>query len=516
MNQDTLVRWLNTPAAYAERPTSVEHVETHLSHVFLTDQFAYKLKKPVRFTFVDFSNPARREQACQDEVRLNRRLAPDIYLDVLPVTQQADGTYQLGGDGPPVDWIVQMRRLPAERMLDVVIRAGQLTEAQVTQLAQFLTRFYLSAPPVALRPKDYLTQLGTHVAGNYQALLGTGQEVGEALIRRVHTPQYRLLHSRPELFADRVRAGRVVDGHGDLRPEHICLLDSPVVFDCIEFDPLLRQGDVVDELCFLAMECDRLGASHVGKAVLDSYLTQSHDAPPDKLTAFHKSYRACVRAKVAALRGAQLVGESRAAAISEAREYLTLADRYQRAADARPLLLLVTGLMGSGKSTLAKTLSDQLAAVMLRTDVIRDRWTGKSSTPEPFDQGRYRPDARQQVYEELLREADTWLEQGVSVALDGTFGQQAWREAAKKLGQRRDADVLLIECRCPRDVALARIHTRLQQDAADASEARPELYEQQSAEYESPSAAESPCLVNTVEPLTQQAAAAYQSLALLS
>ena len=321
-----LVEWLLRPEAYAERPAGVTLVETHISWVFLTDRYAYKLKKPVHFEFLDFSTLAARRVACEQEVRLNRRLAPDVYLGLAAVERDSGGNFTLvepepaarssdsgavASNGEPVsDWLVKMRRLPVNRTLAELVRAGQLGCADTERLIACLTDFYRRAAPLPLEPQPYRAALERHVRANRAELLNcenvepeqTTCGLSPSAVRRIHAAQLQLLMLRPELFDVRVRAGRIVDGHGDLRPEHIYLLPEPAIIDCLEFSDELRHADVADELSFLAEECDFIGAGELGRRLAGQVLARLGDQPPAELLAFYRSYRACVRAKVAALR----------------------------------------------------------------------------------------------------------------------------------------------------------------------------------------------------------------------
>jgi aminoglycoside phosphotransferase family enzyme/predicted kinase len=459
--------------------------------------------------FLDFSTLERREAACRDELRLNSRLAPDDYLAVLPIACESSGALRLGGTGYVVDWVVQMRRLPGDRMLDRLIQEGKFATSDVERLAEFLAAFYAAATPLDVQPETYVARVEQHVRANRHGLLSTG-ELESAVVRRVHSSQLRLLVSRPLLFAERVSRGKLIDGHGDLRPEHICLLDPPVVFDCIEFSDELRQLDVFDELSFLAMECDRLHARWIGEAVISAYLKRSGDQAPVGLIAFYKSYRACVRAKVAAIRARQLAGKTREETLDETRGDLQLADAYLCEAGCRPILIMFVGLMGTGKSTLAAALADSLGAELLRTDVLRDQLSARSDVKAAYGEGRYRAELRTRVYAEMLKQAEQRLRAGEAVVLDGAFVQAVPREAILSMGVKQHADVAVIECVCPREVAIERIRTRAQ-TKADASEARPELYEQQRIDWEQGDH-EITCQVDTTVELAEQLKLVFRAL----
>ncbi len=504
-----VVEMLAQPAAYAERSVRVECVETHISYVFLTDRFAYKLKKPVQFDFLDFSTAALRHAACKEEIRLNRRLAPHVYLDVVPITFD-EGRLRLGGTGRPVDWVVKMRRLPADRAVDRLIRSGELTDGQVRQIGLLLTDFYQQLPPVPLRSDEYRREIEAHVLGNREELINARHQLDAIAVRRVHEAQLRLLRLCPELLDHRVCDGRIVDGHGDLRPEHIYLTPQPTIIDCLEFNAELRQLDVADELSFLAMECAALGAERVGDAIIDQYRDRSDDRPPEELLSFYKCYRACVRAKVWALRSEQLQRDARQSALETASQYLRLADRYRQQLGS-PLMLVVRGLTGTGKSTLAAAVAESLGIELLQTDAIRRNLFGRSGSPAEYDAAIYQPRNRLRVYEEMLRRAESLLDAEFSVVLDGVFLGTDTRSRAIAIADRHNACALIVRCDCPEKIAARRIESRLA-SGASMSESRPEiLLRQKQAEEPDPPGAPS-IAVNTTQALPEILAAVFREL----
>ncbi|MEZ6069222.1 MAG: AAA family ATPase [Pirellulales bacterium] len=485
-NADVLISLLSRPQCYPQPNTSVELVETHLSWVFLTDELVYKLKKPVHFEFADFRTLAARRAACHDELRLNRRLAPHVYLDVVQLrvsglavlfTEADHSVDGLDEDRDAIEYAVRMRRLPDGRMLDHLIRSGRLDSGEVDEFAERLATFYSSAAAVTADTGAYRRSIEHHVRANRADLLDAADPRDDALVRRVHAAQLRLLHLYADAFDTRVSEGRVIEGHGDLRPEHVCLIDPPVVFDCVEFSRELRTLDIADELAFLAMECDSLDAADVGQRVLDAYARRSHDNPPPMLWNFYKSYRACVRAKVAALRAAQVTGDERNALLADADKRLRLAESYERQF-GRPTLLVVGGLMGTGKSTVAAALGEALGFDCLRTDVVRGELFGDAPSADGFASGRYSDENRRRVYDEVFHRAEAMLTTGVSLILDGTFLADAEIAPSRDLAERHGAALLVVRCECPDDLARQRI---AQRSAAgnDASEARPELFDQQ-------------------------------------
>ncbi len=473
-----VVTWMGSPATYPDCTSAVEVIETHISWVFLTERFAFKLKKPVRFDFLDFSTVELRRRACERELKLNRRLAKNVYLDVLPITKDARGSLRLGGIGTPVDWVVKMRRLAADRTLERLATDDELTPRDIQGLANMLATFYVRKAPLTLRAADWRQRLHTHIHDNLHELIRL-LPASETRIRRSHSAQLRYVWLKSHLLDDRVCDGRIVDGHGDSRPEHVYLTTEPLVIDCIEFNDEYRQNDIVDELAFLAMECDGLGIPAVGAALLARYMELSGDVPAHSLVSFYKTYRASVRAKVAAIRAAQVCHEA-ACQSRTAIRYLERVDGYLGQLGP-PLLIAVGGLMGTGKSTLASALADALPAPLLQTDQIRVDLYGKQDNWAAYSEGRYSKTSRARVYKEMSTRAKRELMSSTTVVLDGTFTSPAERTLLRHIAGDEGAKILFIRCECPREEVLVRIGQRLQR-GGDLSDARPELYDQQAAD----------------------------------
>jgi aminoglycoside phosphotransferase family enzyme len=291
------VRFLGASGAYAHAPASVVVLETHMSYVFLAGDKVYKLKKPVRYPFLDFSTIKAREENCREEVRLNRRLAADVYLGVVPLTCSASHGLALGGDGEAVDWLVAMRRLPREAMLDRLIAEDRLTPAHVDALCGTLADFYRHAERSSISPEDYALRFFREQEKNRDILTRR-----EFALDHGRTPALldlldaRLSASGSQL-QERALEGRIVDGHGDLRPEHICLRDPIAIFDCLEFNAELRQVDPFDELAYLGVECALIGAKSLGAELIDKVAQRLSCEPPRRLVLLYAAWRAALRAR---------------------------------------------------------------------------------------------------------------------------------------------------------------------------------------------------------------------------
>jgi aminoglycoside phosphotransferase family enzyme len=322
------VAFLSQPESYSEHPLKVEKVETHMSWVFMTCHQVYKLKKPVRCDFLNFSTIDARHHGCLEEVRLNRRLAGNVYLGVIPLTVDSQGKMHLGENGTPVDWLVQMHRLPADSMLDNAIKKQRVREADIYKFSRVLADFYRHAEPIAITPSQYRQRFKQDIQANQQELSHPAFKLPLAQIMVVTKAQLNLLERAPDLLNQRVKQEKIIEAHGDLRPEHICITPEPVFIDCLEFKREFRLLDPVDELSFLAMECERLGAAFVGDRVFDIYQQVTKDYPPEELIRFYKSYRASLRAKLAIwhLKDSQVQQQSKWT--HRAKEYLQLAEKY--------------------------------------------------------------------------------------------------------------------------------------------------------------------------------------------
>jgi aminoglycoside phosphotransferase family enzyme/predicted kinase len=435
--------------------------ETHSAWVVFLDDRAYKIKKPVRLDFLDFSTRERRERVLHEELELNRRLAPDVYLGVSDV---------LGPDGLPCEHVLVMRRLPADRRLSALVEAGLDVGDDVRAVARLLAAFHSrvttspqiaeAAAPAAIRAKierdlDEMDEFVPHLLD--------GECLAEA--RRL---AIRFLDGRTSLLEARQASGSVRDGHGDLLADDIfCMPDGPRILDCIEFDARLRHGDVLADVGFLAMDLERLGAPELAARLFDWYAEFSGEHHPQSLADYYVAARAIVRSKVACVRARQ--GD--ASARDAAPELLDLARRHLRRAQVR--LVLVGGEPGTGKSTVAQELAARFGWVVLRSDEVRKDITGVGrSTRSPSDVGAgiYTPAVTDRVYRGLLRRAELGLRSGESVILDATWSSASWRSAARRVAADASADLVELRCDLPPDVAASRIERRLH-DGTDVSDA---------------------------------------------
>lgn len=288
---------LRDPVSYPDPVTRIETIETHMSWVFLTERHAYKLKKPIRTPVLDYTTLLARRRACWNELVLNRRLAPEVYLGVVPLVRRGDDV-ALEQDGEAIDWLVKMQRLPRDTMLDMRIEAGKVADTDIDELAAVLIRFFRTTRRAKLTGPGYHARFAADIADKTTALQQPHYGLDVDDVQAVLYGLARWLARHGDRLGARARS--LVDGHGDLRPEHVCLREpTPIVIDCLEFDRELRRLDPVSELSFLALECRRLGAAWIGERLLSHYADMTDDEAPEPLICFYQSHHALVRATIA-------------------------------------------------------------------------------------------------------------------------------------------------------------------------------------------------------------------------
>jgi len=479
---------LSRPAAYPHPVHDVRVVQTHVSVVFLAGPYAYKVKKPVHFDFLDAHLLERRGEMCRQEVELNRRLSPHLYLGVVSITRGPEGLV-VGGGGEAVEFAVQMRRLPEERMMDRLLAARGLTRQMVQQVADALVPFHTSAeagPAVAAfgTPEAVKTLWDEHFAQVAPFVGKTVSGLQNGYLRAV--VEAWAIRKRPLLEA-RVAGGRIRDGHGDLRTSSVCFIEPLTIFDCLDFSARLRCSDVASDVAFLAMDLRLRMRRDLGEALLGRYVRRSGDGALRRLVPFYTCYRACVRGKVESLRAEEpeISAPEREEAARLARRAFGLACE-AASEDLPPVLLAVAGLSGTGKSTLARELGERRGWEVLSSDVVRKSMHGlvvEERASAAVDQGLYTPETTRSTYAALATRAGEALERGRCVVVDAT-AQAAWERAVlAEAARAHGALFLLAEVRAPDEVIRARLEARTQEPGA-VSDAGWEVYLAQKARWE--------------------------------
>lgn len=473
MTLPALVEAMLDPSFYPHRPSRVELVQTHISYVFLAGDEVYKIKKPVRFRFLDFSTSAQRLRFCREELRLNRRLAPATYLGLNGV-RTSDAGYALTAEDDPraIDYAVHMRRLPEDRMMSALLERGEVTGSMADTLVDRLASFHRSARSGAeVSAHGMPDAIASVMAGSF----ATGRRFRSDLVdAREHDAIesfcLRFLANNRPLLERRIADGRVRECHGDLHTEHVCFVEPLEIFDCVEFSEEIRCCDVASEMAFLAMDLAYHRRSDLAERLIARYAETTADTALSRLVPFYACHRAYIRAMVDGLAASEpeLPDDQRSKLKESARRHFLLAYRY--AWTDRRCLVVFCGLSGSGKSTLAAAVERRIGWRRWSSDVVRKQIAGM----EPLErvasdriEWLYSPQMSARTYSVLYAEAQAALAAGNGAVLDATFLRRVDRDQVRRLAARLRVPILIVECRCSEEEIARRLAER-NNDASDA------------------------------------------------
>lgn len=467
----------------------IEMKQTHISVLFLGRKHVIKLKKPVDFGFLDYTTLKNRQQACDDEVRLNRRLCPDIYLGIGDVIETDGQIHFSGHAGKIVDYYVWMKRLPDDRMLDQLVIRNQVTEGMIDRIAGRLSEFHR----IALRGPD-VAKWGSpaEIRHNWEENFAQteafiGRTISASTYKSIREWVDSWLEKNTDLFDRRVREGRIVDGHGDVRCESVCVKEDAVcIYDCIEFNDRFRCDDVASEAAFLAMDLDARGRPDLGYFFTESYQRRTGDKEFFTLLPFYRCYRAFVRGKVLSfqLNEAEFTAEEHLTAANQAANYFEMARRYALRL-RRPTVVAVGGLSGMGKTSVARAIASELGLRVVSTDAVRQSLFGVAKQPSGYGEGVYTAESNRLTYRKMIEKARERLIEDGGVVLDATFRQADDRRMARDLALKTGAEWRFIECHLTPELVRARLAERAARKEGF-SDATWEIYLRQRAETASP------------------------------
>lgn len=464
--QIKLFQAMEKPNFYPHPVSGIEQRETHISKVFLTGDYVYKIKKPVNLEFLDFTTLEKRRYYCHQEVILNRRLTHNVYLDVVAITFK-DGKYHLDRPGDPVEYAVKMRQLPEERSMVNLLKNKKIDRNDIKDLALILSDFYRRSPfSGQIHSSGAWENIQANCEENFrQTMVLAGEILDEQIFQIVQSATRSFLRRRKEFFDKRIESGKIRDCHGDLRTGHIYFTDDGIqIIDCIEFNERFRYHDIASDLSFLAMDLDCEGFPKIANYLLNDYAKHTEDQDVFILIDFYKCYRAVVRCKVDCIRllEGNLNEQDRTKLIGEAGKYLGFA--YQYAVQfTRPTLWVVCGMPASGKSTISRELSRMFGIKTFHSDVIRKELFGmKPDDPldMPFEEGIYSKGASGLTYGKLLLLAQEEIEKGNSVILDATYGNAHHRDEALRMARDLDANIIFVECVLKEELLKERLSNR--------------------------------------------------------
>lgn len=485
MDIQRLVEALKSPSIYPDNPKEVRVFETHISYLFFTGTYVYKVKKPVDFGFLDFTTLEKRRFFCQQEVRLNSRLSPDVYLGVEEIRDE-DGRISLGGSGKTVEYAVKMRELPSEGMLSWLVSEGQATPELMDKMAFKVALFHREAETSSeIAEFGNISVIKKNLQENF---IQTAPYVGRTVIKDQHdfiSARARdFIENNRGIFTKRKNDGRIRDCHGDMHLGSICIEGECVqIFDCIEFNERFRYSDTAADVAFLLMDLEFNHRFDLSTAFTRSYIRYSGDTDLPLVLRFYKSYRAYVRGKVTSflLDEKEVSEEQKIRAVATARRYFGLAYSYFM----QPTLIIMSGLTGTGKSAVAAMLGDATGAPIVRSDVVRKRLAGvpiDEHKYEGYEKGIYAKGFSEKTYAEAHREASELLKAGRSVIIDASYKSRAERERAASLARERGTRFFIIECVCDEETARSRLTRRMEEK--EVSDGRWEIYGRQKKEFE--------------------------------
>lgn len=482
INHKTLIQDMSKTDFYPHSiQGSIQVLQTHISYIFLTGEYAYKLKKPVDMGFLDFSTLEKRRYYCQQELALNRPIAPEIYLDVLPITQEEE-TLEIDGKGEIVDYVVKMRQFPQTALFSEMEKAGKLTESLLAQLGKRVAKFHQEA-----KTNDYIGEFGQPekieraIENNYkqtEKYVGSVQDQKQFLETKAFTD--RFFQDYNALLKKRVNDHFIRECHGDLHLKNICYWrDKIQLFDRIEFNEPFRFVDVMYDVAFTIMDLEFRKRQELATVFLNNYLEQTGDWEGVQLLPLYLTRQAYVRGKVNSLMldDPNIAEEEKQKAQEKAKQYYHLAWQYTQPQQGQ--LWMMSGLSGSGKTTVAREIAKQKEAIHLRSDAVRKHLAGID--PEAVgNEDIYRPEMTEKTYERLLEIGSLLASKGWNVILDAKYDRQLMREAVITEAKRHHLSLQIIYCTAPMEILLDRVAKR----QGDISDATPNLLAQQQANAE--------------------------------
>jgi hypothetical protein len=495
MSKSDLLDNIKYPSFYGKEVNSVKILQTHISYVALTGKYAYKIKKPVNFGFLDFSSLEKRKHFCEEELRLNRRLSPEIYLDVIPITKQKD-KLTLNGEGEIVEYALKMKEFPQEQIMSNLLKKGKINEEIIEKLCRLLVVFYKNFKnSKEINNYGKLESVKQNIDENFEQ---TESMIGKTIPKQtfdfIKSVNSDFFKRNKSIFEKRVDEGFIKDCHGDLHSGNIVVTkkDKIIIFDCIEFNKRFRFIDAASDIGFLAMDLDYLNWPYLSSFLIKSYMQKINDNILFEILNFYKSYRAYVRGKVTgfALQDKSISETENKKLTDIAKKYFELSKYYASLISiqintSKPILFVVSGMTGTGKSTLSGKIAVDYNAFYLNTDIVRKEIEGIDKFEKHYDKpntGLYSPEKINKIYKSVIEKASEILKQGKNVVIDATFQKRNHRDMANKIAEENNAIFLSILCTCPDSIAKKWLDERLKKKTV--SDGRWEIYLSQKKTFE--------------------------------
>ncbi len=494
MNQKKFLQELKKPETYKEKPENVKIIQTHISYVALTGDYAYKIKKPVDFGFLDFSSLEKRKHFCEQELKLNKRLCPEIYKKTVPITKK-DDQIRIDGDGEIIDYAVKMKEFSQEKIISSLLHKGKLDEETIKKIVDNLVEFYSSEETNdEIKKYGKIETIKQNTDENFEQTENKiNQTISENTFNFIKKTTNRFLEEKENVFNKRIKKGSILDCHGDLHTGNIVLTENRIcIFDCIEFNKRFRFSDVASDIGFLAMDLDFQGFPYLSSYLIERYVEKSKDENIYDVLNFYKCYRAYVRGKVTGfqLDDPNVEEETKKELKKTANKYFRLANYYahlmkNQIKTKKTTLFITSGLTGTGKTTFSRKISVDYKAKRLNTDEIRKEIfdIGKYEHHyEEYNKGLYSPENMEKVYDKIFEKTKNFLSDGKNVVIDATFRKQNLRDKAKETADEVGSNFVILNTVMPEDLVRKYLDERMEKKTV--SDGRWEIYQKQKNSFE--------------------------------
>jgi len=495
MKQKKFVEQLKNPKIYDEKIDSVKFLQTHISYVSLTGKHAYKIKKPVDFGFLDFSTLEKRKKFCQKEITLNKRLCPEIYETVVPITEE-NGKIKINGSGKVIDYAVKMKEFPQDNLMNKLLQKGEIDEEEISKIVDALNDFYKSEKSTdEIKEFGRIKTIKENTDENFdQTKSKIGVTIDKEKYNKIKKTTNKFLEEKDDVFKKRIKNDFIKDCHGDLHTGNIVIKNNEIcVFDCIEFNERFRYGDVASDIGFLAMDLDFQGSPYLSSYMIKKYVEKSGDHGIYDVLNFYKSYRAYVRGKVTGFRlDDPDIDENEKKNITKTAHkyfdlsyYYTLLMKYFLDEKEKPILFITSGLPGTGKTTIANKVSVDYCAKKVSTDEVRKEMRGIGKYEQhhdPYNTGLYSPEKMKETYERVIEKGEEQLINRKNVVLDATFKTIELTKKARDIADKTGSSFLILNTVCPEEIVKKYLKKRVRKKSI--SDGRWEIYVKQKEEFE--------------------------------
>ncbi|MBS3801270.1 MAG: AAA family ATPase [Candidatus Thermoplasmatota archaeon] len=511
MDQEIFVKQLQNPETFnLSKETNIQLIQTHISYVVLTESCAYKIKKPVDFGFLDFSTLEKRKHFCHEELRLNARLCPDLYKEVIMFTKKDDGKLEINGTGPIVEYAVKMKQFPQKNIMTQLLKEHKISKDHIDDLVDALVSFYKESPSTEeIASYGSIDAVKQNIDENFEQTKNKIDiTISNDEFHHIKQANELFFKNKKDLLNHRKKNGFIKSCHGDLHSGNIVLFnDSLCVFDCIEFNKRFRYIDVASDIGFFAMDLDIQNHPFLSSYLITQYIKKSNDTSLLEVLNLYKSYRAYVRGKVLGIQldDPHIEKQKKQELIKQISPYFSLSSYYASLMNIQvnqqhPIVFMMSGLTGTGKSTVAGKIAVDYNAQIINTDVVRKETSGVDKFERHLDDpntGMYSPERVHQTYEKVMNYAESVLNQGKNVVLDATFQKQEHRDMAKTVASKFNAAFIPIYCTCPEKVAKQWLEDRMK--SKNVSDGRWEIYQMQKDSFEMFTDKEKPVIIDTAE-----------------